>query len=150
MAFVNEYIPQEDFEKYDFKTINGFSNPAGYWVIDRDREIWLRKFDEERTFDEFGDWRGGMSGKRTWNFYWKGVLMKVITQRITFTGGGIDEPCWIKLKLLSINLPENLKTQRTIILKDLEKAFVGYREEGIFSESSSFSLTFDTSEIKGE
>lgn len=49
MAFVNEYIPEVDIEKYGIKTIDqslfgkeGTTNRRD-WTIDRERNIYLRK-----------------------------------------------------------------------------------------------------------
>ena len=50
MAFINEYIPKEDLEKYDFKNLDvrptekSGTTPARDWTVDREADIWLRNF----------------------------------------------------------------------------------------------------------
>jgi hypothetical protein len=42
MAFVNEMISKEDFEKYDLEMINNrlpYGSPNSHWTIDRERNV---------------------------------------------------------------------------------------------------------------
>ncbi|MDR2113421.1 MAG: hypothetical protein LBQ62_10040 [Candidatus Accumulibacter sp.] len=68
MAFVNEYIPEADYEKYDLMEICGKHNKAHpgsmitrSWTIDRERQMFLIRIWSHRE-SEFE----GLA------FYWKG------------------------------------------------------------------------------
>ena len=145
MAFVNEYIPAEDFKKYNFETLNNRKKetsgtaPSDSWTIDRDADIWLREFYTE--MDHTAP-LGGYTGISVWDYSWKGTLLLVKIKDIE-TGGGIGKHCWARRKLLAINIPVELKSQRLQILKDLETAFTAYKDGGVLSEATSFSFTLD-------
>lgn len=145
MAFVNEYIPADDFKKYDFEALNNRkkemsgTEPSGFWTIDRDLDIWLREFYTEMDHTEFN---GGFTGIAVWDFFWKGNLMLVKVKAVA-GGGGIKQHCWARKKILSINIPAALEWQRTQVLKDLEAAFTAYKDGGVLSEATSFSFTLE-------
>ena len=84
MAFINEEISKEDREKYNIDQINmrwnGAGSPQRIWAIDREREIWLREFNSIIDRDNNGAW----DGRTVWDFYWKGILMSIKTQRSNF------------------------------------------------------------------
>ena len=143
MAFVNEYISTEDYEKYDFEKLNkrpketSGTVPADHWTIDRDNNIWLRTFYVEMDHTEP---QGGYTGISVWDFYWKGYLMLVKLKYIE-TGGGVGKHCWTTMKLLSIDIPVILENMRSQIIKDLEDALTAYKDGGVLSSSTSFSFS---------
>jgi hypothetical protein len=144
MAFVNEYIPEEDLKKYNFAELNkrprkGGSSAARDWTINREADIWLHEFYTE--FDHTAP-DGGYTGISVWNYYWKGTLMLVEVKGLE-AGGGRGKHCWSRKKLLSINIPPELESQCSQILKDLEAAFTAYKDGGVFSSSTSFSFTLE-------
>jgi hypothetical protein len=143
MTFINEYIPKEDLEKYNFAELNKRPSkgigPSRDWTIDRDAGIWLRHFYTESDHTEPG---GGFTGVSAWDFYWKGNLMMVEVKTLE-VGGGRNKPCWSRKKLLNINIPPDLENQRTQILKDLEAAFTAYKDGGMLSSSTSYTLTLE-------
>lgn len=143
MAFVNEYIPAEDFKKYDFEGLNRRPNrgstPNDFWVIDREASIWLRKFYTEMDHTAV---RGGYTGVSAWDFYWKGNLMWVEVNDGE-GGGGYGKPRWQKKKLLRIDIPESVEAQRNQILADLVAAFTAYKGAGVFATDSEFSFTLE-------
>lgn len=143
MAFVNEYIPEADFKKYDFEQLNRRPNrgstPNDFWVIDREASIWLRKFYTETDHTAV---RGGYTGVSAWDFYWKGNLIWVEVKDGE-GGGGYGKPRWQKKKLLRIDIPESLETQRNQILADLVAAFTAYKGAGVFATDSDFSFTLE-------
>ena len=80
MAFVNEYVSEEDIKKYNLVKIwlsqhPGFKRegkpPPGYrfsWTIDHEREIWFMRI----------AWGGYERGNlQTWLLYWKGELVEI-------------------------------------------------------------------------
>jgi len=145
MAFVNEYIPADDFKKYDFETLNNRrkdtsgSTPSDSWTIDRDADVWLREFYTE--MDHTAP-LGGYTGISVWDFYWKGTLMLIKVTAVA-GGGGVGQPSWSRKKLLSINLPTILEDRRGEILRDLELALAAYKDGGVLSSSSSYSFTLE-------
>ena len=144
MAFVNEYIPEEDLEKYNFDELNKRPSKGGDqsrdWTIDRDADIWLRKFYTESDHTAAD---GGYTGVSAWDFYWKGTLMLLEVIGVESRGGGIGKPRWQRSKLLNINIPSELNDQRIQILKDLELAFNAHKGSGIFSTYSSYSFILE-------
>jgi hypothetical protein len=144
MAFVNEYIPKEDLEKYDFKNLDvrptekSGTTPARFWVIDREADIWLRQFymESDHTAPQ-----GGFTGVSVWDFYWKGTLMMVKEEGIA-SGGGYGQPRWTRRRLLNINIPPELENKRGEIIQALEAAFTAYRGAGIFSTDTNLPYTF--------
>jgi hypothetical protein len=140
MTFVNEYIPETDYKKYDFDGLNkrpkehSGTTPTDFWAIDREADIWLRKFYTEMDHTAL---RGGYTGISVWDFYWKGHLMLIKIKAIA-GGGGVGLPSWSRKKLLNINLPTTLEDRREGILKDLESAFAAYKDGGVLSSSSSY------------
>ena len=145
MAFVNEYIPEADVNKYDFVSLNkrpkeaSGSLPSNSWTIDRAADVWLRHFYTEMDHTAL---RGGYTGISVWDFYWKGHLMLVKLLSIE-TGGGLRQHCWSKKKLLSIDIPKEVDGLRSQILRDLELALTAYRDGGVFSKATSFSFTLE-------
>lgn len=147
MSFSNEYISAEDFARFNLRDLNTRPSwlkmspwyPSDSWTIDRDADIWLRKVltESDHTASD-----GGYTGVSLWNFYWKGVLMFVTLKTIETTGG-VGQPCWAKKKLLSMDLPDDLKKDRARILEDLEAALIAYKDGGVFSASSEYSLTLE-------
>lgn len=89
MAFVNEYIPKEDWEKYNFDELNKRPRKAGGasrdWTIDREADIWIRHFYTESDHTEPD---GGFTGVKAWDFYWKGTLMLIELKDLESGGGG--------------------------------------------------------------
>jgi hypothetical protein len=143
MAFVNEYIPADDFKKYGFEQLNRRtsrgSTPADDWTIDRDADIWLREFYVETDHTAV---RGGFTGVSAWDFYWKGHLMMVKLKNLE-TGGGVRQHCWARKKLLSIDIPAKIECMRTLIVKDLEAALTAFKDGGVVSSATSFSFTLE-------
>lgn len=143
MPFVNEYIQKEDFEKFNFSELNKRKKKGGgtanHWTIDQKADVWLRKFYTESDHTEPG---GGFTGVSVWDYYWKGHLMMIEIKTLEI-GGDRGKHCWARRRLLSINIPHELKSQRPQILKDLETAFTAYKDGGIFSSSTSFNFSLE-------
>jgi hypothetical protein len=144
MAFVNEYIPAEDFKKYDFDKLNkrpketSGTTPSDQWTIDREADIWLRKFyaESDHTAPQ-----GGYTGVSVWDFYWKGTLMMVKVQEIA-SGGGYGKPRWARSKLLNIDITFEIENYRHQIISDLEAAFTAYRGAGVLAKNNGLEYSF--------
>lgn len=144
MAFVNEYIPEADFKKYDFERLNKRPRKAGTapsdaWTIDRDADVWLRKFYTEM---DHTDLQGGFTGISVWDFWWKGKLIAVTLESIE-TGGGVGKHCWSRKRLVALEIPAAMEAQRAQIVKDLEAALTAYKDGGVLSGATTYSLTLD-------
>ncbi len=86
MAFVNEYISQEDIEKYGLNKlwasyhINYDKIPDGKsWTIDRDREIWLMYTAGVRDYNTDHQY----TNEEIWTLYYKGTNIEVRLEYIT-------------------------------------------------------------------
>ena len=147
MAFVNEFIPPEDVEKYGIKAIDEKfvvgRTRARDWTIDRDRDIYLRNVAMGAGADP--DFRN----QTTWTFYWHGDLLYLRLDLLEGRGerGG---PGWSHWKLIRINgsngLPAHLKSDGAEILEDLTEAMNAYRDFGVYSSSTDYSVTLDIGE----
>ncbi|XPV69493.1 MAG: hypothetical protein ACNI25_02715 [Halarcobacter sp.] len=143
MAFVNEYMTEEDIEKYQYfelkskytgKEVNRKTSPHSkpYWVIDRERDVWFIKI----TFVGDPSWNGlQTTGEEIWILHYKGTNIEVRLFRplregsIKFT----DRP-FIKIwELLSIT-PESLNEISNKELRELIKeALTVFGQHGMIS-----------------
>lgn len=147
MAFMNEFIPAGDVDKYGLKAIderfiaNGTNSRQ--WTIDRDRDIYLRNVE-----------RGGgnepeLRNRTTWTFYWHGTPLTLRLDLLTGAGGR-GEPGWSHWKLVWVNgsngLPEHLKAKKEQILENLKEALTAYKDFGVYSANTDYSITLDIAE----
>jgi len=137
MAFVNEYISQEDREKYgldeiDKKFIVGGAK-ARDWTVDKDRNMYLRNVANGR--EEF-------FYITTWTFYWHGELI-VFEKKGISTTGPIDGDRYHHGKILRIDIPQDMQSSKEQIIEDLKEALTAYKDGGIFSKAKGFTLTLD-------
>ena len=71
MAFVNEYISEENIKKYDIEVLNKKYYKAhhkSHWTVDHERDMYLRYMCKGR--EEFGD-------QYTVCFYWQAQLFEM-------------------------------------------------------------------------
>jgi hypothetical protein len=119
MAFVNEEISQEDYNKYDigqFVKRFGSISPSKNWIIDRDRDIWLRLYRRAIDIED--------NGAELWTsrgFYWKGVFITLDTKFLEHTYIG-STGC-MHIKILELEIPKEAEQYKQEILKDLKEAF---------------------------
>ena len=138
MAFVNEYVSEEDDKKYGLEAIDKryfIGHALGYteWTRDRERDIYLR-FMRHQGED-------GMY-KQTFTFYWRETLLEV---RLDLIDGG-GEPGgkgWIKWSLRHLSLPESLAIYREQILADLKDALRTYGGGGTSSAYTECDITLE-------
>jgi hypothetical protein len=140
MAFINEFISEEDDKKYGISEINKKAHVANYkcdWTIDRERDIYLRwmRYDRE------------MSGRNDFTFYWKGNLLDIALKRHgDGVRGGKGWTTWAIWQFLGKNylqLPENLESYRKEIIADLKAALVAYKDFGIRSSIFDHTANFE-------
>jgi hypothetical protein len=130
MAFVNEFVSPEDFERYGFKEINRklrMMDEETCWTVDKKRDIYLRWISQvPPPVDPF------------WHFhmYWHGKLFKVF---IKYSGPNLNH----LRSLVGIELPEELEPHREEIIEDLKAALKIFGEFGSFSINKNINVTFD-------
>jgi hypothetical protein len=148
MAFITEYIPADDIEKYGIKDICKFFMVGCYeadWMIDRERNtylLYLKSGREEAAQDlEF-------------YFYWQGHATFL---RVHRNGGGTrGGPGWSHYSFLrmgrpevhftvikEILLPDELKQHQAQIIADLKDALIAFKDFGMYSTSTESTTTFD-------
>lgn len=141
MPFVNEYISPEDAATYrlaevDAKVIGG--NKSHDWTVDRDQDIYLRNLanGREQEFRHQGHW----------TFYWKGAVLTIRLDLLDGKGKP-GHPGWSHWRLVSLNgsngLPLALKRQKQAILDDLKMALVAYKDGGVFSKNTDYTITLE-------
>lgn len=135
MAFVNEYISEEDIEKYEIKALFkklyiGFYQPS--WTVDHERKIHLIYVSS--GIEEVG-------GQDTFSFYWKGYLLTVVL-KVPEAGGVRKGHQWRHYDLLRLTLPDEIKPDQPKILDDLKEALIVFKTGGVFSDCTTFTATF--------
>lgn len=137
MPFKLAYWAQECGSKVDGKIGSDFNEIQQHykseWTVDRARDMYLRYMTKER--EEF-------SHHITYCFYWKGVVIEVVIA-LSEAGGVRNGAQWSRKKLLRWNLPSNLIAQETEIKADLKEAFIAYKDLGMLSNSTTYTITFD-------
>ena len=159
MTFVNERISPEDVEKYQIEKINRLvvggvddrTRPS--WTIDRERNIYLRCL-----CNQIGD-EHCPTGLIAWNFFWKGYLFWLETERLESRGvrGG---PGWFKKRVTKLGLmgdeqrnvgysgildfPGDIDKQQ--LFQDLYDAQLAYKDAGIYSTTTDFELELELGE----
>lgn len=147
MSFINEFISDEDADNYQLKQIdekfisNGTN--ARDWTIDRDRSIYLRNV-------AIGSGAEPELRNRTlWTFYWQGDLLNLRLDLLAGTGGR-GEPGWSHWLLVWLNgsngLPAHLRSKKDEVIRDLEEALVAYKDFGVYSKNTEYTITLDISE----
>jgi hypothetical protein len=163
MAFVNEEISQEDYDKYNiekFNNKNGWRGGSRHWTIDRDRDIWFRKF---RKFADIEN--DGAEIDTTWDFYWKRTLITIVTKALK--RGYLEEAkeYYAHIKILDIyttreenyhnnediehnkilvDFPEELEEHKQEILKDLKEVFEASNGgNGIYSNANGYKIDLE-------
>jgi hypothetical protein len=136
MAFVNEFIPDSDIERYGIKELDKKYNKGHYkpdWTVDREQNIYLRYFRNDREEH---------SNRRTFFFYWKHVLM-LITVDLVASSGQRDSAQMTEYKLFKASIPESIFQHRAEILSDFREALTAWKGGGIYSTASEYFLQFD-------
>jgi hypothetical protein len=147
MGFVNEFIPEEDVEKYGLEAIDEKFRSNGTrardWTIDRERDIYLR------NVAIGGGAEPELRNRTLWTFYWRGTPINLRLDLIG-GGGGRGEPGWSHWKLIWLNgsygLPEHLRPYKDEILADLKEALIVYKDFGAYSKNTDYHVILDISE----
>jgi hypothetical protein len=136
MAFVNEYVPEEDVKKYGLERINLQYRKTDIryrWTIDRKRDVYLRWLGGGR--EEFCD-------QQDFTLYWKGTLI-FVRLRVIDAGGERGGEGWTRWALQFLNCPEELQAKRSEIIADLKEALTAYKGSGVSSTFTKYTATFE-------
>ncbi len=124
MAFVNEYVSEEEAKKYDLDGINrqfGRDPDIRYsWTIDRERNVFLMWIKAGR--EEF-------ASEETFVLWWDGLVVPVYT--IKGGGGRLSEKSTTIWRLRGIDLPSELTDKRDELIAVLKEALTEYKVFGI-------------------
>ena len=136
MAFINEYISEEDFKKYDIKGICEQFDISFYrlaWTVDREKAIFLIFLADKSCAD-------GYFGSKLL-FYWKGSPIRVDLMKAG-AGGSYKEKSFCRWALQKIELPEALEEQMAI-MAELKNALTAYKAGGIEVPVADHTVYFD-------
>lgn len=131
MAFVLEEIAESEVVKFGLAEIDKrflFGGTcARSWVIDRERDIYLR------NVANGGGGEPELSNRTFWTFYWRGELL-VLRLDIIDGGGEIYAAGWSRWSLIWINggegLPPHLKPAGARIIEELRVALTAHKGYG--------------------
>ena len=145
MNFVNEIMLQKDIERFNIKSIDDYFLLGGFepgWTRSENKDVYLRLMHLGRE-EEAGQW--------IFTFFWRGELLYL---SLKVQGGGSFLSQWRRYdlyrlgklekywELKGIELPENIKGQKSELLSDLKEALVCFRDLGHLSEAKEFDATF--------
>lgn len=118
MAFVNEYIQEADYEKYDLRKICGEHNLAipgnmhsRSWTIDRARDEFLIKV-----------WSHYESQFAGWAFYWNGEWLFFEMAPVDGEAKTDGSSCRFLFHVKGFVVPPALESSREELLTDLRAA----------------------------
>ena len=131
MAFVSEFISSDDIARYDILSIDSKFLVGGArardWVIDRDREIYLR------NVAHGGGGESEIRNQTQWTFYWRGELLTLRIDMLE-SGGGRNGAGWSRWMLIWINggkgLPAHLNSDVPQFIEDLGLALTAHKGFG--------------------
>lgn len=118
MAFVNEFVSPEDFEKYGFKELNKkyrMLDDETNWTVNKEQDIYIRRI----------PWMAPSPGFERFHVYWKGVYFFIYIE--------YDNDSAIILKKLE--LPQELSSKRSEIINTLREAFSIFGDDGVYTSS---------------
>lgn len=144
MGFINEFISSQDVEAYGLSDIDkhfivGGTN-ARDWTIDRARGMYLRNVANGR--EEF-------RSETTWSFLWHDNLF-TLEMNLIEGSGGRGEPGWSHWRLKRVydssGVPVALELLGAEFLEDLRAALIAYKDFGVFSVNTTYSVTLEIGE----
>lgn len=135
MAFVNEYVPDEDVKEYGLDEINRkYRLPCVQydWTVDREREIYLRWLKSGGT---------ELSDQHDFHLYWEKSLLTVRLKRtVEKDAYGSRTSRW---QLMWIDIPDAFKDKRPEVLEVMKEALKAYKTSGIRSTTTSHTAVFE-------
>ncbi len=119
MAFVNEYILEADYEKYDLRRVCGEHNLpsqrghmySNNWTIDRECDAFLIKV-----------WAHHESNFIGYAFYWRGEWMFFEICPVEYKKDASTSTCWFRCRVKGMAVPSEVELKREELLADLQAA----------------------------
>jgi len=139
MAFINEYISEENIEKYQINELmNSYQGenqfPKKYykhrWTIDKERENWFMWVDTPT--DPLDYTRS--TGERVYVLHYKNTNIAIVLRKVFEESSekNIDNPFYVTWKLDRINKPQTLEdVPDEEIIEVLREALEAYGTRGI-------------------
>jgi hypothetical protein len=133
MSFVLEKVPEADIDKYGLRGINkqaGKANASYDWVMDRERDIYLRFLSRDRESPHLSDFNLYWKGTRVWlrlEKHGEGELHGAGTTTWTFWG-------WTP--------PLELKPEFPAMIEALKEALILYKDNGVYSSIAEHTAIF--------
>ena len=139
MAFINEYISEEDIEKYQINELmNSYQGEGQFpdefyphrWTIDKERESWFMWVDTPT--DPLDYTRS--TGERIFILHYKGENIEIVLRKDFNESSSklTDNPFYVTWKLDRINKPETLKdVSDEEIIEVLREALNAYGADGM-------------------
>jgi hypothetical protein len=130
MAFVNEYVPDEDIKPYGLEaywnSLLKRGRPASYrleWTIDRDRDIYLMLTHIANQAFEEGDWV-------EFTLWWEGKVFKCRLKYASSTSEKLSDNPFIQAwDLISINPVDEISHEQVLAM--LKEALTVYGYSGV-------------------
>lgn len=135
MAFIVEYVPEADIEKYGLRALNekAWQGDGGYqWVIDRERDIYLRYMGRGDREEE--------PYRVNFDFYWKGTVLWIAFEKRVHEVPGVK--CETNWEFWGWQIPPELMPEREAILAALKEALVAYKDNGMFAGDTNHIASF--------
>ena len=139
MAFLNEYIPEADFQRYELPRVCGEHNRVhrGHmlsrdWTIDRERNAFLVKVWTHRDSEFSG-----------WAFYWHGEWMFFEMAVRDARDDPTTSSCWSLYQIRGFVVPKTLDRQGDEVLEDLRSGFGAHAGGGVFVQRAHRSATLE-------
>ena len=139
MAFINEYISEENIEKYQInKLMNSYQGEGQFpdkyykhlWTIDKERESWFMWVDMPKDPLDYTRY----TGERIFILNYKGDNIEIVLRKVFDESSvkNIENPYYITWKLDRIKKPEALKdVSDEEIIAVLREALKVYGTDGI-------------------
>jgi hypothetical protein len=139
MAFVNEYIPEADYEKYDLRRVCGEHNEPNRglmysrdWTIDRERDAFLIQVWSHRDSQFSG-----------WAFYWKGEWIFFHMTVKQAKDNPAENSCWSLYHIQNFRIRDHLEHDKDEIISDLRAAYSEYAGGGVFCGRANRNATIE-------
>ena len=144
MAFVNEYISDEDWKKYNIQAIEDAfkmgNSSDDSWTIDKENNIFLKKLASSRIDNDGGTWV-------YWAYALKRELYVITVETVATNRAKRGEDLWVYEKIKELKLWDSYKNlseeKCKTIMPLIEEAFLAYGKGGVYSSSGGFELKLE-------
>ena len=143
MAFINEYISDEDMKRYKIKEIDEKFSLGGVasdsWTVDSSRKMYLRLvYRNKNNYDIVST---------GWSFLWNEKLYYLETELIDSAGDRGAEG-WSHKVITKVNFLNNKDEAinndfLSSMMPDIRQAFEMYKDFGVFSAHTKYTLILD-------